>query len=137
MLLELNNGKRIIMTTKTTPKCYVTGKEYPSQFFFGTESHVVLHLAQDAFAHFVIRAGKDTVHMEIMRDLKTNFDKIEAFKKEYPTKPQETESYIDAAISLNMLMDKQAALLTQKCESGVRILRQMKREFEKNGKLSS
>lgn len=137
MLIELDNGERIIMTTKTTPKCYVTGKDYPSQYFFGTEQHVVLDLSQEVFAHFILRAGKDTVHMEIMRDLKTNFDAIEAFKKEHPTKPQEKEAYIDAAIALNMLVDKENNLLTQKCESGIRIVRQMKRDFEKNGKLSS
>ena len=137
MLIETNNGERIIMTTNKTPKCYVTGKDYPQQYFFGTEGHVVLNLVQEAFAHFIIKAGKDQVHMEIMRDLKKNHDDIVAFEKEYPTKPEETESYIDAAISLNMLMDKQAALLTQKCESGVRILRQMKSDFAKNGKLSA
>lgn len=75
--------------------------------------------------------------MDIMRDLKANCDKIEAFKLEYPTKPTESEAYIDAAIALNMLVDKENTLLTQKCESGIRILRQMKRDFEKNGKLSS
>jgi hypothetical protein len=120
-------------TTKTTPKCYVTGKDYPQQYFFGTENHVVLDLSQEVFAHFIIRAGKDTVHMEIMRDLKASYDKIEAFKKEHPTKPQEREAYIDAAIALNKVYN----LLTQKCESGIRILRQMKRDFEKNGKLTS
>jgi len=125
------------MTTKTTTKCYITGKDYPTQYYFGTEAHVVLSLAQDAFAHFILRAGKDVVHNQIIKDIKQVCDDIEAFEKEYPTKPADVDSYIDASISLNILVDRRNALLTQKCESGIRILRQIKADFQRTGKLSS
>lgn len=118
-------------------KCYVTGKEHTQQYYFGSEAHCVLRLSQDAFAHFILRAGKDLTHGQIMGDIKKVCDDIEAFAKEYPTKPENIDSYIDASINLNILLDKQAAFLTQKCESGTRILRQMRADFQKNGKLSS
>jgi hypothetical protein len=141
MLIETNNGEKIIMERHyglpTNKKCYITGQDHTQEYYFGTPGHVLLSLTQDAFAHFVIRAGKDTMHRQIMADIKALYEKIDAFSAEHQLPPEEDDRYVDAAIHLNILADEKAKLLTQKCESGVRILRQIRADFQKHGKLSS
>jgi hypothetical protein len=131
------------MTIKT---CYITGEPVSTRdtYYFGTEAHVILRLTQPSFAHFVIRAGKDKMHSQIMADIKQVCDDIDAFKaKELQSgslEPDNTDTYIDAAIDrairAEKLDDRMANLLTQKCESGIRILRLMKKDFDQTGKLS-
>lgn len=126
--------------------CYVTGEPVSTRdtYYFGSEAHVILRLTQPSFAHFVIRAGKDVMHKQIMADIKQVCDDTDAFKaKELQSaslKPDNTDTYIDAAIDRAIRADKLDGrlgnLLTQKCESGIRILRQMKKEFDQTGKLS-
>jgi len=130
------------LTTKTgnnLDQCYITGrpKNETECYYFGSETRVLLRLTQEAFAHFIIRAGRDTMHKQIMDDIKTNAEGIKAFSQEFPEAPTDVDTYIDAAIKLAILTDEREKLLTQKCESGVRILRQMRKDYQTNGKLTS
>lgn len=120
-------------------QCYVTGrpKNETECYYFGSESRVLLRLTQEAFAHFIIRAGKDTMHKQIMSDIQENANTIKAFTQEFPECPTDADIYIDAAIKSAILSDEREKLLTQKCESGVRILRQMRKDYQANGKLAS
>ncbi len=148
--------------------CYATGKTEGLQFYcFGSRDHVRLALSQDAFAHFIIRAGKDDVHQEIMRDLREINDKLNDFSAraansmismfdnataskltKLHSEGTTTESldidgeftydaYIEASMERAILLDKMQNLLTQKAESSVRILRQIKKDYETMGKLTS
>lgn len=123
--------------------CYITGKPVggTDSYYFGTPAHVLLRLTQSAFAHFVIRADKDAMHQQIMGDIKQCVDDIDDFQKKHGgLKPDNTDTYIDKAIDIAILADKLQSrlenLMTQKCESGVRILRAIKRDFQATGKLS-
>lgn len=122
-------------------RCYVTGKKKNesalNSYYFGSEAHVVLTLSQEVFAHFIIRAGKDTMHQQIMKELREANDNIDDFLNKNPLPPLDDDEYIDASIEKSILVDKMANLLTQKAESGVRILRQMKKDYEATGRLSS
>lgn len=125
-------------------KCYVTGSKdvHPllNSYYFGSEGHVVTLLTQMAFSYFNIRAEKDASHMEIMCDIKSKVEQINAFKKETKAKddrePLTDDQFFDASIQLNIYADELAKLTTQKAESGLRILRQMRADFQKNGKLT-
>ena len=131
------------MTTKVAT-CYITGKPTTIRdtYYFGSEGHVVLQLTQSAFAYFVIRAGNDVMHKEILADIKQAVDDVIAFKVKHDADPSigNTDSYIDMAVDRSIRADKldtrMANLLTQKCENGVRILRKIKKDFEDTGKLS-
>jgi hypothetical protein len=117
--------------------CYVTGDKLTSSYYFGSEGHIVLALSQPTFAHFILRAGKDKMHQTIMGELKEACEKLDAFLDANPLKPEDDDAYIDAAIEKSILSDKVHNLLTQKAESGARILREMKKDFVNTGKLSS
>jgi DNA-binding transcriptional regulator YbjK len=120
-----------------TNNCYVTGKDLTTTYYFGSADHVILNLTQDAFAHFVIRAGKDTMHSQIMADVKAAVEAAQKKALVGKSALPNSDEYIDARIEYAMCIDKLGNLLTQKCESGVRILRAMKADYKKTGKLSS
>jgi hypothetical protein len=121
----------------STAACYVTGETIGlSPYYFGTEQHVRLALTQEAFGYFIVRAGKDTMHQQIMADIKNAVMELDAAEKQRAATKINTDASIDASIESAIKADKLANLLTQKCESGVRILRSLKKEFEQTGKLS-
>ena len=118
-------------------KCYVTDKAVGlNLYYFGSENHVRLALCQEAFAHFILRAGNDPMHKEIMRDIEEAIDAVADVDDRWDLTEKNTDSRIDISIERAMKMDTLTKLLTQKCESGVRILRQLKKEYERNGKFT-
>lgn len=133
-----------MQNTKNTYKCYVTGSTEVdplfNSYYFGSARHVLTTLTQMAFSYFNIRAEKDQVHTQIMADMKAKHEEMEAFKKKIEEQdkrePLTDDQFFDASIQLNIYADEYQALITQKAESGLRILRKMREDYQKNGKLT-
>lgn len=130
--------------------CYITGTPTSHETFYG--ERVFLPVSQEAFAHFVIRAGKDAEHVSIMARIKDFAERRKNFEDEYlagqnglingqdhilSLEDVDQESYIDIAIKQARFNTELSGLLTEKAESGIRILKVMKTDYLLTKKLSS
>jgi len=134
-----NDPKTLRKVPKMTQyKCYVTGEKAKADpYYFGTETRLVLWLSEETFAHFIIRAGKDTMHKQIRGDIKNICMELAAIAAKLAGFGVNTEEYIDTSIEGAIKVDKFENLLTQKTESGVRILRKIKEDYKQTNKLTS
>lgn len=130
--------------------CYVTGIPTTHQTFYGGQ--VYLKVSQDAFAHFIIRAGKDPSHRAIVERVTALADEYEHYQDEHLAGQRgfmddqgnitsieglDNDSYIALALQIGHYKAQIATLMQEKAVSGIRILRQMREDYQKTGKLSS
>lgn len=119
-------------------KCYVTGKEEAKSYTFGPA--VLLGLTDAAYAHYLLRSEKDAVHQEIVRDLAAKRAELQKIADEAMHNKdfgKDDDKYLDTVIATFTADDKVANLQIQQFESNVRILRQMREDYRRSGRLFS
>lgn len=117
-------------------KCYVSGQNEPVKLYsFGEQ--VVLPLTQEVFAKFILRAGEDEEHRSIMADIKVMAEDLEAQEREIRAAINDWSDGFKVEGDLaQMQVDyrkNDLALLQRlhdKAISGLRILNDIKREYE-------
>lgn len=124
--------------------CYVTKQTSIMPYTLG--SRIVLPLTQESYAHFIIRSGKHAGIQQINRELADLEKKVRAIENKHlfcaKTSPDfldnmPTDIYLDLSMELSIAADRAGVLSTQLVETSILILKGMRDDFQKNGKLTS
>lgn len=124
--------------------CFVTGKSLTTPYTLGGK--LILPLEQTAYAHFIIRTAKHSVYQQIKKDLDQVADQLRVLETKHllcvRSSPDHldalsADAYIDVSLEMRVLDDKGNAFMTQLVECSTNILRAMREEYKKTGKITS
>jgi len=124
--------------------CYVTKQTAIIPYTLG--SRICLPLTQESYAHFIIRSGKHLGAQQINTELTVLNKKVRDVENKHlfcaKTSPDfldnlPTDTYLDLSVELSITADRAQALSTQLVETSILILKGMRDEFQKTGRLTS
>lgn len=124
--------------------CFVTGKTLTTPYTLGGK--IVLPLEQTTYAHFIIRTSKHSVHQQIKKDLDQVADKLRVLETKHLFCPRSSldylenlsqDAYVDISLEMQGHENRANELMTQLVDCSTMILRAMRDEYKKTGKISS
>jgi len=143
----VRGDETVIELSPELKKCYVTRDHRTRPYTFG--GRLILGLTEETFAHFILRSKKDETHQGIMArenalhplitEAVLEVEKLNlrtlALGKDHGFPPTTLDDIVEIQSRLIKLDNDYATLMVEKGQSGLRILQQMKKDFQEKGTL--